>query len=132
MIKFTRNSLILTLCTGYSDKKAFRACHSSKYSKTFDSLPEHLVHEWSRLHGTNILRTIFFYLKEKKNIIEKKTTLYKNQQLKSKANILTHCLNLAHEWSRLHWTNILRTIFFYLKEKTTTLEKRQHYTKVIS
>ena len=74
MIKFTRNSLILTLCTGYSDKKAFRACHSSKYSKTFDSLPEHLVHEWSRLRGTNILRTIFFLSQRKNNNIEKKTT----------------------------------------------------------
>ena len=93
MTKIDRNSLILTLCTGYSDKKAFRACHSSKYSKTFDSLPEHLVHEWSRLRGTNILRTIFFLSQRKNNNIEKKTTLNKNQQLKSKAKILTHCIN---------------------------------------
>ena len=73
LTKIDKKSLIPTLCTGYSDKKAFRACHSSKYSKTFDSLPEHLVHEWSRLHGTNILRTIFSQIK--KTTAKKKTTL---------------------------------------------------------
>ena len=49
-------------------------------SKIFDSLPEHLIHEWSRLHGTNILRKIFFYLKEK-------TTTLKKDNINQKATV---------------------------------------------